>query len=82
MWREPRPRVVIAGEALIDLIIQDGAVNPAAGGGQYNAARALARLGGKVEFMGRLSDDWFGGPGECRPRRGPRRPAMRQQRRG
>ncbi|MEX1296510.1 MAG: carbohydrate kinase [Candidatus Limnocylindrales bacterium] len=61
MWSEPRPRVVIAGEALIDLIIgQDGSVTPAAGGGQYNAARALARLGGKVEFLGRLSDDWFG----------------------
>ena len=61
MWSEPRPRVVIAGEALIDLIIgQDGSVTPAAGGGQYNAARALARLGGDVEFLGRLSDDWFG----------------------
>jgi fructokinase len=52
---------VIAGEALIDLIIgQDGSVTPAPGGGQYNAARALARLGGDVEFLGRLSDDWFG----------------------
>ncbi len=61
MWSEPRPRVVVAGEALIDLIIgQDGSVTPAAGGGQYNAARALARLGGSVEFLGRLSDDWFG----------------------
>ena len=61
MWAEPRPRVVIAGEALIDLIIgQDGSVTPAAGGGQYNAARALARLGGNVEFLGRISDDWFG----------------------
>lgn len=61
MWAEPRPRVVIAGEALIDLIIgQDGSVTPAAGGGQYNAARALARLGGRVEFLGRISDDWFG----------------------
>jgi fructokinase len=60
MWNEPRPRVVIAGEALIDLIIgRDGSVTPAPGGGQYNAARALARLGGKVEFLGRLSDDWF-----------------------
>ena len=55
------PRVVIAGEALIDLIIgPDGSVTPAAGGGQYNAARALARLGGEVQFMGRMSDDWFG----------------------
>ena len=47
MWSEPRPRVVIAGEALIDLIIgQDGSVTPAAGGGHYNAARALARQAG------------------------------------
>jgi fructokinase len=56
-----RPRVVIAGEALIDLIIgRDGSVTPAAGGGQYNAARAVARLGGNVQFLGRMSDDWFG----------------------
>ena len=61
MWGEPRPRVVIAGEALIDLIIgRDGSVTPAPGGGQYNAARALARLGGDVEFLGRIGDDWFG----------------------
>ena len=34
----PRPRIVIAGEALIDLLIsQSGEVVPAAGGGQYNA---------------------------------------------
>ncbi len=58
---EARPRVVIAGEALIDLIIgRDGSVTPAAGGGQYNAARAVARLGGNVQFLGRMSDDWFG----------------------
>jgi fructokinase len=56
-----RPRVVIAGEALIDLIIgRDGSVTPAAGGGQYNAARTVARLGGNVQFLGRMSDDWFG----------------------
>lgn len=56
-----RPRIVIGGEALIDLIIdQAGRVTPAAGGGQYNAARAIARLGGDVHFLGRMSDDWFG----------------------
>ncbi len=56
-----KPRVVIAGEALIDLIIdKDGSVSPAAGGGQYNAARAMARLGSDVHFLGRISDDWFG----------------------
>jgi fructokinase len=56
-----RPRVVVGGEALIDLIIdQAGAIIPAPGGGQYNAARAIARLGGDVHFLGRISDDWFG----------------------
>ena len=56
-----RPRIVVGGEALIDLIIdQAGSVTPAAGGGQYNAARTIARLGGDVHFLGRISDDWFG----------------------
>jgi fructokinase len=56
-----RPRIVVGGEALIDLIIdQAGQVLPAPGGGQYNAARTVARLGGDVHFLGRISDDWFG----------------------
>lgn len=56
-----RPRIVVGGEALIDLIIdQAGQVIPAPGGGQYNAARTIARLGGDVHFLGRISDDWFG----------------------
>jgi len=56
-----RPRIVVGGEALIDLIVdQAGRVIPAPGGGQYNAARAIARLGGDVHFLGRISDDWFG----------------------
>ena len=55
------PRVVVAGEALIDLIIDGaGTVTPKAGGGQYNAARTVARLGGDAHFLGRISDDWFG----------------------
>jgi len=59
--RTARRRIVVGGEALIDLIIdQAGRVTPAAGGGQYNAARAIARLGGDVHFLGRMSDDWFG----------------------
>jgi len=56
-----KPRVVVGGEALIDLIIDSaGRVTPAAGGGQYNTARAIARLGGDAHFLGRISDDWFG----------------------
>ena len=54
-------RIVVAGDALVDLIIgQDGSVNPLPGGGQYNAARTIARLGGDAHFLGRISDDWFG----------------------
>ena len=56
-----KPRIVVGGEALIDLIIdRAGLVSPAPGGGQYNTARAIARLGGDVRFLGRISDDWFG----------------------
>jgi fructokinase len=54
-------RIVVGGEALIDLIIdRDGVITPKAGGGQYNAARAIARLGGDAHFLGRLTDDAFG----------------------
>jgi fructokinase len=61
MSRLDETRIVVAGEALIDLIVdRHGDVTPAPGGGQYNAARTIARLGGEALFLGRLSDDWFG----------------------
>lgn len=54
-------RIVVGGDALVDLIIsQDGSVTPFPGGGQYNAARTIGRLGADVHFLGRISDDWFG----------------------
>lgn len=54
-------RIVVGGDALIDLIIDaGGTVTPAPGGGQYNTARTIARLGGEAHFLGRISDDWFG----------------------
>lgn len=54
-------RVVVAGEALVDLVIGvDGAVTAALGGGPFNVARTIARLGGDVAFLGTLSDDRFG----------------------
>ena len=53
--------VVVAGEALIDLILAaDGTLAAAAGGGPFNAARTLARLGVDTVFLGGLSDDRFG----------------------
>jgi fructokinase len=52
--------IVVAGEALLDLVVTDGPVLPSPGGGPYNTARALGRLGASVGFLGRLSDDHFG----------------------
>lgn len=53
--------VVVCGEALIDMISSaDGTQRATAGGGPFNTARALARLGVPTAFLGRLSDDAFG----------------------
>lgn len=52
--------IVVAGEALIDLVSRDGVVRPFPGGGPFNTAVALGRLRVPVGFLGRLSDDHFG----------------------
>lgn len=53
--------IVVAGEALVDLIISaDGALRAVPGGGPYNAARTLGLLGAEVSFLSVLSDDYFG----------------------
>jgi fructokinase len=53
--------IVVAGESLIDLIVgPDGRVEAIPGGGPYNVARTLGRLGCAVSFLGRLSTDRFG----------------------
>jgi fructokinase len=52
--------ILVAGEALVDLVVTDGTILPSPGGGPYNAARALGRLGVSVGFLGRLSNDHFG----------------------
>ncbi len=52
--------IAVAGEALIDLVFEDGVLRPYAGGGPYNTAVALGRLGAPVCFVGRISDDRFG----------------------
>src|SRR3954471_19490967 len=64
--RVRRPRTmarmfVVAGEALIDLVVDpDGGLAAVAGGGPFNTARTIARLGGNVAFLGCLSGDRFG----------------------
>ncbi|MFI0169298.1 carbohydrate kinase [Streptomyces sp. NPDC017095] len=56
--------IVVAGEALIDLVPQGAGaladLKPALGGGPYNTAVALGRLGSPTAFCSRTSDDAFG----------------------
>ncbi|TMD04473.1 MAG: carbohydrate kinase [Chloroflexi bacterium] len=53
--------IVVAGEALMDMVAtRDGTQQPRPGGGPFNTARALARLGVPTAFLGRLSTDAFG----------------------
>jgi fructokinase len=56
--------IVVAGEALIDLVPQGAgalaALTPARGGGPYNTAVALGRLGSPTAFCSRVSRDPFG----------------------
>jgi fructokinase len=53
--------IVVAGEALVDVIVHpDGGSVAVPGGGPYNAARAIGRLGVPVSFAGCLSTDEHG----------------------
>jgi fructokinase len=55
--------IVVCGEALIDRIsppTPDAQPIDSPGGGPFNTARALARLGTPTQFLGRLSTDAFG----------------------
>ncbi|MCS0603297.1 carbohydrate kinase [Streptomyces sp. LP11] len=56
--------IVVAGEALIDLVPQGpgalAGLQPAPGGGPYNTAVALGRLGARTAFCSRTSTDAFG----------------------
>jgi fructokinase len=53
--------ILVAGESLIDLIVgPSGSVLASPGGGPFNAARTVARLGVPTWFLGRFSTDPFG----------------------
>jgi fructokinase len=53
--------IVVAGESVVDLVpSEDDRLAAHCGGGPFNTARALARLGQRVEFLGCISDDGFG----------------------
>jgi fructokinase len=58
---EAVPVIVVAGEVLVDLVVRaDGEVDARLGGGPYNTARTLARLGAATTFFGGLAGDRFG----------------------
>jgi fructokinase len=53
--------ITVAGEALMDVVVDNsGALTALPGGAPFNVARTIARLGGKCQFLGKLSDDAFG----------------------
>ncbi|QKW05859.1 carbohydrate kinase [Streptomyces sp. NA04227] len=56
--------IVVAGEALIDLVPKGAGARapliPSPGGGPYNTAVALGRLGARPAFCSRISSDAFG----------------------
>ena len=56
------PRILVAGEALVDLLVPGDPRHPVAcpGGSPANTAIALARLGTPVAFAGRFGNDRFG----------------------
>lgn len=53
--------IVVAGEALVDLVpTPQGDLSPRLGGGPYNVAVAAGRLGAPTSFLSRVSRDLFG----------------------
>ncbi len=53
--------IVVAGEALVDVITRrDGEIDAVPGGGPFNTARAIGRLGVPVAWAGVLSTDAHG----------------------
>ena len=53
--------IVVAGEALVDLVEEGGMLRAVPGGGPFNTAIALGRLGVPVAYLGTLSRDDYGG---------------------
>jgi fructokinase len=54
-------QVVVTGEALVDLVVAgDRRLDAHPGGGPYNVARTIGRLGQPVSYLGRISTDGFG----------------------
>jgi fructokinase len=52
--------IIVGGEALVDLVDDGGSRRAVAGGGPFNTAVALGRLGIPVAFFGAISRDSYG----------------------
>jgi fructokinase len=52
--------IVVGGEALVDLVDDGGSRRAVAGGGPFNTAVSLGRLGVPVAFLGAVSSDAYG----------------------
>ena len=52
--------IVVGGEALVDLVDEQGELRSVPGGGPFNTAIALGRLGMPVAYLGTLSKDEYG----------------------
>ena len=56
-----RPVIVVAGEALVDLVVPaGGTIEAKSGGAPYNVARGCARLGTPTALLAAVSTDGFG----------------------
>jgi fructokinase len=59
--RRPGALIAVTGEALIDIVAgRDGLLAARPGGGPFNTARTIGRLGLTPVFLGRLAADRFG----------------------
>ncbi len=56
-----RTVIVVAGEALVDLVLSGDDLEATPGGAPYNVARGFARLGLRTALLATLSSDGFGG---------------------
>jgi fructokinase len=53
--------ILVGGEALMDVVLSSsGQISAHPGGGPYNSARAIGRLGRPVAYLGQISADRFG----------------------
>ena len=59
-FRDDGQVIVVAGEALVDLVVSGEAVTATPGGAPYNVARGCARLGAPTALLATLSSDGFG----------------------